>query len=266
MTGRWSLRPATSHDRSRSPRPSDCSSAAGLRVGDRRPSSRRSSYCTAEAAAIERAVITANGDSPRLQAKRARTIWAKECWAREFNLLSVPIPLPPIPLPIPGSSRHPGNDSGKVRSETSGHGNRAMFPSRFFSGTGTTRPIAHTACRANAPSDRDWAGGQDPAENCPHGGNGTGRPMIVPRPQRPWTNGSDQRVATRGLSTPTDFIASRLHRVVRCGRISVTCKHQHRNTVSPTRGRVAPTNHQGMPAHRPTTTPHADNAIIAIAW
>ncbi len=78
-------------------------------MGDHRPSSRRSSYCTAEAAAIVTAVITANGDSQPLELTRARTIWAKEywakeCWAKEFNLLSVPIPLPPIPLPIPGSS------------------------------------------------------------------------------------------------------------------------------------------------------------------
>jgi hypothetical protein len=73
-------------------------------VGDHRPSSRRSSYSTAEAAAIVTAVITANGDSQPLELTRARTISAKECWAKEFNLLSVPIPLPPIPLPIPGSS------------------------------------------------------------------------------------------------------------------------------------------------------------------
>jgi hypothetical protein len=73
-------------------------------VGDHRPSSRRSSYCTAEAAAIVTAVITANGDSQPLELTQARTIWAKECWAKEFTLLSVPIPLPPIPLPIPGPS------------------------------------------------------------------------------------------------------------------------------------------------------------------
>ena len=155
------MRPAPSHDLIRRSHPSICSSADGTRVGDHRPSSRRSSYCTAEAAAIVTAVITANGDSQPLELTRARTIWAKECWAKEFNLLSVPIPLPPHSL---ADSRLvvalPGNESGKVRSKKSGHGNRAMFPSRFSSGTGATRPIAHMACRANDPSDQECAGGQ----------------------------------------------------------------------------------------------------------
>ena len=157
-------------------------------MGDHRPSSRRSSYCTAEAAAIVTAVITANDDSQPLEVTRARTIWAKECWAKEFNLLSVPIPLPPHSL---ADSRIlvavRGNESGKARSKKSGHGNRAMFPSRFSSGTGETRPIAHGEQGQRSQRSRmRWR--TNPAET--RDGEKLNRPdrWIVPRLKRPGTN------------------------------------------------------------------------------